>query len=127
MPSKHKHPMIRLHSDVADRLPVCNGAIASEALRRYYRILDESAIDFSEDEYKLLKHLAIANDIKKISVDLWANFFFAQFTEATKSATYGSIFYCLLEQIHDYFLLKHKIHSMSLVQAIALVERIERG
>jgi hypothetical protein len=126
MPSKHKHPMIRLHSDVADRLPVCNGAIASEALRRYYRILDESVIDLSEDELKVLCFLFATCKLKLYPLRTWPKSVVTEIEAVMLSVSARSSIASALNSI-DIPALQEKLHGMSLVQAIALVEKIERG
>jgi hypothetical protein len=126
MPSKHKHPMIRLHSDVADRLSACNGAIASEALRRYYRILDESVIDLSEDELKILCFLFATCKLKFYPLNTWPKSVATQIEAVILSVSSRSSIASILFSI-DIPALQEKLHGMSLIQAIALVERIERG
>jgi hypothetical protein len=126
MPSKHKHPMIRLHSDVADRLSVCNGAIASEALRRYYRILDESVIDLSEDELKVLCFLFTTCKLKLYPLRTWPKSVVTQIETVILSVSARSSIASTLNSI-DIPALQEKLHGMSLIQAIALVEKIERG
>jgi hypothetical protein len=124
MPSKHKHPMIRLHSDVADRLTVCNGAIASEALRRYYRILDESVIHLSEDEFHFLYCLFFALGFDPL--ETWPDSIFSKIDAGILSITSFSKTPELIKNV-DIPALRAKLYNMTLVQAIALVEKIERG
>jgi hypothetical protein len=79
-------------------------------------------IDLSEDELKVLCFLFATCKLKLYPLNTWPT----RFEEAILSVSARSLIASTLNSI-DIPALQVKLHGMSLVQAIALVERIERG
>jgi hypothetical protein len=120
MPNRHKHPTIRLASKVSNRLSQPSGAIASVNLGRYFWLLGQSLPDFSEAEWNLLRDACngwattseppeiLVQGLKLQVADVIANDFLDSKWQVDKD------------------MLAEKLHKLTPLQAIAVVESIER-
>lgn len=111
MPSQHRYPTIRLSSAVYEQLSQPYGEAASQCLKRYFWILDNSVPIFSENEWNLLRDAELGSVFMSESPETLMKSFLLQLDAVPRN--------------RDTEKFIAKLQDLSFVEVIATIRTIE--